>query len=198
MTAPRILIAGVGNIFLGDDAFGVEVVQRLANRSLPDSVRVVDFGIRGIDLAFALQDGYEAIVLVDAAPLGDPPGTLYTLEPEPDDDTDAPDPAELMVDPHNLDPAKVLRLATAMAGRTPRVLLIGCEPSIPDSEHDFQMQLSEPVRAAVDNAIPLVESVVASLLEEIGSPTPASQQPGMHAPGSGASGGAEPDAPDTH
>src|ERR1700758_4827464 len=83
---PRILVAGVGNIFLGDDAFGVEVVQRLARRALPDGVRVVDFGIRGLDLVYALLDGYETVVLVDAAPRGGSPGTLYVLEPEPEAD----------------------------------------------------------------------------------------------------------------
>src|SRR6266853_193590 len=79
---PRVLIAGVGNIFLGDDAFGVEVAQRLARRPLPEGVRVVDFGIRGLDLAYALLDRYEAVVLVDAAPRGGAPGTIYVLEPE--------------------------------------------------------------------------------------------------------------------
>ena len=82
MTRPaRILIAGIGNIFLGDDAFGVEVARRLVRRRLPDGVRVVDFGIRGLDLTYALLDGYEAVILVDAAPRGGPPGTLYVLEP---------------------------------------------------------------------------------------------------------------------
>src|SRR5947209_3209759 len=78
--------AGVGNIFLGDDAFGVEVAQRLARRPLPAGVRVVDFGIRGLDLTYALLDPYDAVVLVDAAPRGNAPGTLYVLEPEPQPD----------------------------------------------------------------------------------------------------------------
>ena len=82
MDRPRVLVAGVGNIFLGDDAFGVEVVQRLARRPLPAEVRVVDFGIRGLDLTYALLDGYETVILVDAAPRGGPPGTLYVLEPD--------------------------------------------------------------------------------------------------------------------
>src|SRR5947209_6163179 len=80
MTQPRLLVAGVGNIFLGDDAFGVEVVQRLLRRPQPDGVRVVDFGIRGLDLSYALLDGYEAVILVDAAPRGAPAGTLHVLE----------------------------------------------------------------------------------------------------------------------
>ncbi len=80
----RILIAGIGNIFLGDDAFGVEVVRRLSRsaRKLPDEVRIVDFGIRGFDLAYALMEGYEVAILVDATPRGGVPGTLYTIEPD--------------------------------------------------------------------------------------------------------------------
>ena len=111
MSRPRVLVAGVGNIFLGDDAFGVEVVQRLARRPLPDGVRVVDFGIRGFDLTYALLDGYEAVILVDAAPRGGRPGTLYVIEPELDDGGEPP-ATGLMIDPHNLDPARVLRLAS--------------------------------------------------------------------------------------
>ena len=94
MTQPHILIACVGNIFLGDDAFGVEVAQRLMRGGLPDSVRVVDFGIRGLDLTYALLDGYETVILVDATPRGGPPGTLYVLELSLDgsDDTAGPGP----------------------------------------------------------------------------------------------------------
>src|SRR4051794_34789691 len=83
MSRPRILIACVGNIFLGDDAFGVEVARRLSGRPLPEGVRVVDLGIRGLDLAYALLDAYEAVILVDAAPRGNPPGTLVTLDVDP-------------------------------------------------------------------------------------------------------------------
>src|SRR5438270_10803156 len=82
MTRPRVLVAGIGNIFLGDDAFGVEVAQRLAQRPLPAGVRVVDFGIRGLDLTYALLDGQDAVILVDATLRGGPPGTLYVIEPE--------------------------------------------------------------------------------------------------------------------
>ncbi|MGH7848434.1 MAG: hydrogenase maturation protease, partial [Candidatus Binatia bacterium] len=77
MTPAKILVAGIGNIFLGDDGFGVEVARELAKRKLPESVRVVDFGIRGFDLAYALLDGYDLTILVDAAPRGGLPGTLY-------------------------------------------------------------------------------------------------------------------------
>src|SRR5262245_6478454 len=108
MNGRGTLIAGIGNIFLGDDAFGVEVAQRLAGHVLPDSVYVVDFGIRGLDLAYALLDGYDAAILVDAMPRGGAPGTLYVVEPE------CNGPSEAMIEAHALDPAKVLRLAATM------------------------------------------------------------------------------------
>src|ERR1700719_105979 len=108
MCTTRLLIAGVGNIFLGDDAFGVEGAQRLARRPLPEGVRVVDFGIRGLDLAYALLDGYEAVVLVDAAPRGGRPGTLYVLEPEPGPALPPGEGAPL-IEAHNMNPARVLR-----------------------------------------------------------------------------------------
>src|SRR5271165_3610783 len=110
MRPGRILIGGIGNIFFGDDAFGVEVARRLSGRPLPEGVRVVDFGIRGLDLAYALLDPYDAVILVDAVPRGGQPGTLYVLEPELDA-VDAPPP---MVEPHALDPWKVLHLAQSL------------------------------------------------------------------------------------
>ena|SRR5665213_2941492 len=114
MNQPRILIAGVGNIFLGDDAFGVEVVQRLARRPPPDGVCVVDFGIRGLDLAYALCDGYETVVLVDATPRGGLPGALYVIEPDVGETSGE---AGVLIEGHNMEPVKVLRLAATM-GRT--------------------------------------------------------------------------------
>ena len=163
MKGARILVAGVGNIFLGDDAFGVEVAQRLARRRLPDGVRVVDFGIRGLDLVYALLDDYEAVILVDAAPRGGPPGTLYVLEPDPGEP--AADPgADPLIETHNMDPAKVLRLAAAMGGRVKRLLVVGCEPEPPAEADDMRMGMSGPVRAAVDEAVVLIESLVAKLL----------------------------------
>ena len=166
MTPPRVLVAGIGNIFLGDDAFGSEVAQRLARRPLPDGVRVVDFGIRGFDLTYALLDGYEAVILVDAAPRGGRPGTLYVIEPELDD-AGKPPAAELMIDPHNLDPVRVLRLAAALGSTIRRVLLVGCEPSPPGDEDDMRSGMSDPVAAAVDEAGRLVESLAAKLLDEV-------------------------------
>lgn len=140
---PRILVAGIGNIFMGDDAFGVEVARRLTQRALPAEVRVSDFGIRGFDLAYALQDGYETTILVDAYPRGEEPGTLFVVEP---DLTEIAASAEggADVDAHSLDPLKILRLAASMGWPMKRVLLVGCEPATlgPD---EGTMELSEPV-----------------------------------------------------
>jgi hydrogenase maturation protease len=159
MTA-RILVAGIGNIFLGDDAFGVEVVRHLVERPLPEGVRVVDFGIRGFDLACALLDGCEGAVLVDALQRGQPPGTLCVLEP---------DLAELEAQPaavemHGLHPAQVLRLVLAMGGRLGRVRVIGCEPETFGSEEEPAMGLSPAVQAAVGPAADMVEELVREML----------------------------------
>jgi hydrogenase maturation protease len=159
MSTPRILIAGVGNIFLGDDAFGVEVVRRLLPRPWPEGVRVVDFGIRGLDLTYALLDGHDAVILVDALPRGGPPGTLYVLEPEAGGAG-----GDLSPEAHALDPAKVLRLVEAMGGQVKRLLVVGCEPGTPADVEEMCQGLSAPVAAAVDEAVALVESLVAKLL----------------------------------
>jgi hydrogenase maturation protease len=156
----NVLVAGIGNIFLGDDAFGVEVVRRLATRELPEGVQVADFGIRGFDLAHALMDADSTAVLVDATPRGGEPGTLYLIEAS----VDAGAPA---IEPHGMDPASVLRLVHALGGRLPRVLLVGCEPSTLGFDEDFgQMGLSPPVEAAVDEAVRMIESLVADLQAE--------------------------------
>lgn len=168
MNRPRILIAGIGNIFLGDDAFGVEVAQRLLRHTLPDEVRVVDFGIRGLDLTYALLDGYETVILVDAVPRGDTPGTLYVLEPTRGEASDSA-PASIAM--HGMDPVQVLRLAETMGAKVERLLLVGCEPMPVADYEDMQPGLSDPVRAAVEEAVPLLESLIARLLrgETIGS-----------------------------
>jgi hydrogenase maturation protease len=164
MTQPRILVAGVGNIFLGDDAFGVEVVQRLAGRSWPECVRVVDFGIRGLDLVYALLEGYEAVILVDAVPCGGPPGTLYLIEPEATDAGEA-GAAGTLVEAHDLSPVKVLRLVRELGGQIGRLLVVGCEPSPLDSE-DMAMGVSPAVRDSVDDAVRLVESLIQRALDD--------------------------------
>ena len=160
---PRILVAGIGNIFLGDDAFGVEVAQRLMSRALPEGVRVLDFGIRGFDLASALLEGYEAAVLVDATPRGGAPGTLYVIEPNL---PDAPADETAPLDGHRLEPERVLRLAHALGGSLPRILLVGCEP-VPLPEEEMTMEMSGPVRAAVEEAARLVVEEVVPLLNAL-------------------------------
>ena len=160
--APRILIAGIGNIFLGDDAFGVEVVRRVAGRELPRNVRVADFGIRGYDLAYALLDQYDTTILVDACPRGGPAGTLYVIEPDLFN-LGGPEEQQGAVEAHSMNPLNVLRLATSMGGPLKRVLLVGCEPDTLGPE-EGQMGLSGAVEAVLDDAVKLVESLVAKIL----------------------------------
>jgi hydrogenase maturation protease len=164
---PQILIACLGNIFLGDDAFGVEVARRLAERPLPAGVRLVDFGIRGIDLTFALlDDANDLVILVDAVPRGEPPGTLYVIEPEWPEAA-APDPSmSRPLEAHTLDPARVLQVAAALGGRPRRLLLVGCEPTPLDPDSDPPQELSAPVRGSLADAVALVESIVAEVRSE--------------------------------
>jgi hydrogenase maturation protease len=165
MTKPRILIAGIGNIFLGDDAFGSEVARRLQQLQLPEEVRVVDFGIRGFDLAYALLDGYGVTILVDATPRGGSPGTLYTIEPDLND-LDELDAQGMMVETHGMNPMKVLAMVKSMGGKFERILLVGCEPEPLESEEEGRMGLSEPVQAAVAEAVELIGTLVARILDE--------------------------------
>jgi hydrogenase maturation protease len=155
---PSILIAGIGNIFLGDDAFGVEVVQRFGNRRLPDRVKAVDFGIRGFDLAYALLDGSDVTILVDACPRGGTPGNVYVIEPDLKA-LDSPNAEQSSVDAHNMNPMNVIRMAKSMGGELKRILLVGCEPATLGPE-EGQMGLSEPVTAAVEEAVKVIESLV--------------------------------------
>jgi hydrogenase maturation protease len=147
-----ILIAGIGNIFLGDDAFGVEVALALQRRQLPDVVTVKDFGIRGFDLAYTLLDPWDAVILIDAMPRGEAPGTLYTIEP----DLAEIDKATASMDPHSMDPVRVLTLAASFGAITTRVLVVGCEPQDFGDELDGRMGLSNRVQAAVEEACNMV------------------------------------------
>jgi hydrogenase maturation protease len=159
---PRILVAGIGNIFLGDDGFGVEVAQTLAKSNFPSTVRVADFGIRGFDLAYALQDGYEATILVDAFPRGQHPGTVSVIEPDLENPASG-SAEEGFVQPHAMNPMNVLRMAAAMHGPLKRVLLVGCEPATFGGE-EGKMGLSAPVEAAVQEAARVVTSLVERIL----------------------------------
>jgi hydrogenase maturation protease len=167
----RVLVAGIGNVFLGDDGWGVALAGRLTARALPHGVEVVDFGIRGMDLAYAMQDGYAAVIFLDATPRGEPPGTLYVIEPELED-------LEMGIDAHGMDPVKVLALARALGAESlPRTLIVGCEPQTRMSAEDEQIvaELTEPVRASLDGAVALVEDLLADLTkrpeERKGSPS---------------------------
>ncbi len=159
MMSGSVLIAGIGNIFQGDDAFGVAVAQRLAACPCPEGVRVMEVGIRSIDLGFALLDEYDLTILVDATARGGAPGTLYTIEIEPGDIPDICDEASL-VNSHALDPVKVLALAKSMGARFQRVLLVGCEPLIVDRDDTGEIGLSEVVQAAVDPAVQIIKGLV--------------------------------------
>jgi hydrogenase maturation protease len=161
-----VLIAGIGNVFLADDGFGVEVARLLAQRELPAGVKVADFGIRGMDLAYELQEDYDAAILVDAVPRGGDPGTLYLIEPDPAQ-------AEGMLDAHSMDPVRVLGLAKVLGSLPPRVLVVGCEPGVQMEQDDEELRvaLSPPVKAATLEAVALVESVLAELLEAEDKPT---------------------------
>lgn len=160
--APRILVAGIGNVFLGDDGFGVALADRLSRRELPIGVEVVDFGIRGMDLAFAMQEGYDAVVLLDATPRGERPGTLYVIEVDSEEHTEA------TLDTHGMDPAKVIGLVRALGGAPPRTFVVGCEPQTRMSaeEADLVAQLSEPVRAGLGQAVALVELLLGKLASD--------------------------------
>ncbi|KIZ16708.1 hydrogenase maturation protease [Streptomyces natalensis] len=157
---PRTLIAGVGNIFLGDDGFGIEAVRRLSAHPLPEHVEIVDAGIRGVHLAYQMLDGYHTVLLVDATARGGAPGTVYLLDAtDPAPAPAAPHPAAM--DAHHMTPDSVLALLdTLSAGtgssRPQRVLVVGCEPA----DVEERMGLSEPVAAAVDEAVELVLRLV--------------------------------------
>ncbi len=148
------LVACVGNIFLGDDGFGVEVARRLAGRELPAGVRAADFGIRGVHLAYELAEkSYETVILVDATPRGGEPGTVYLIEPDLDRLGEA---ASGQADAHGMDPQTVFALLKTLGGRPGRVLIVGCEPASTEEE----MGLSEPVSAAVEEAVRMIFEIL--------------------------------------
>jgi hydrogenase maturation protease len=166
MNAPRILVGGIGNIFRGDDGFGVEVAQQLARRAWPEGVQVRDFGIRGFDLAYAMLEDYDATILVDALSRGAEPGTLFVLEADL-----GPDPQaggmQAGIETHSLDPVRVLNMVRLYGGRPRRVLVVGCEPATFGPEAEGQMGLSEAVQAAIPQAVDLVAELIDRLAAEI-------------------------------
>ena len=159
MTASaRVLVAGIGNIFLGDDGFGVEVAARMRGRALPEGARVEDFGIRGVHLAYELLDGYDAVVLVDAVPMGEEPGTIALIEPELSEPERGDDVAPTM-EAHSMSPAVVLDMLAGLGGRVGRVLIVGCQPA----SLEEGIGLSEPVAVAVDRAVEAVDELLVEL-----------------------------------
>ena len=157
----RVLVAGVGNIFLGDDGFGVEVAKRLATAGLPSWVQVADYGISGMHLAYDLADSYETAILVDTAQRGEEPGTLTVIEA----DRPGPPAEGRLFDAHGMQPDVVLGVLDMLGARSARVLVVGCEPA----SLDYGMELSEPVAKAVDAAVQIVMDLIAESADKTAS-----------------------------
>ncbi len=158
-----VLVAGIGNIFQSDDGFGVEVAHRLRMHALPAGVRVEDYGIRGVHLAYELLNGFDALILLDALPMGEPPGTLAILEP----DLDAPmvdDGTSPVMDAHTMSPHVVLATLARLGGRVEPTYVLGCEPATLEEG----MALSPPVAEAVDGAVEMCMDLLEQLLEPAG------------------------------
>jgi hydrogenase maturation protease len=153
----HILIAGMGNIFLGDDGFGCEVVSTLASAALPSGVKVIDYGIRGLDLTYALLEPYDLVILVDAIMRGEAPGTLYLLEPAGEAASD------VSIDPHSMDPLRLLAVARSLGEVKARIIIVGCEPEDFGDDLEGRMGLSLKVNFSVAEGVRMVLDVVASL-----------------------------------
>jgi hydrogenase maturation protease len=149
-----ILVACIGNIFMGDDGFGTEVARQLAGRTLPPNVILKDFGIRGLDLTYALLEPYELVILVDAYARGGEPGSVYVIEPDPGEGA-----APAQLETHGMNPVAVLRMVKSMGGCPNRILLVGCEPLDLGSDEEGKLGLSEPVEAAISEAVKMVEQL---------------------------------------
>jgi hydrogenase maturation protease len=165
VSEPTVLIACIGNIFLGDDGFGCEVARAMAGRELPPNVRLVDFGIRGFDLAYALEDGHDVTIFVDATPRGGEPGTVYLIEPDLSELDDLPQEAA-MIEPHGMNPMKVLALAKSMGAEFKKIYLVGCEPFYTGEEDEGYMGLSSMVQPAVNDAVRMIENLLAQIGRE--------------------------------
>jgi hydrogenase maturation protease len=152
----RILVAGCGNVFLADDAFGVEVATRLLQTDLPEGVVVRDTGIRGVHLVYELLDGWDTVIIVDTSPRGEVPGTVSLIEPDPDAE---PGDASLL-DAHSMNPDAVLAMVRILGGEIGRILVVACEPA----EITERMGLSPVVTAAVDEAVTMVRELIGAVV----------------------------------
>jgi len=166
-SAGCILIAGVGNVLYGDDAFGSEVARRLAEHSLPDNVRAIDFGIRGFDLAAALLDPHDVVIIVDCLSQSEQPGALRVFDSRHDLTIQSPSPG-FRPEWHSIDPATALNLAHSLGGNFGRVILVGCEPSPSVGPAGLQIGMTEPVQAAVNGAVQLILVLVTQLNQRAG------------------------------
>jgi hydrogenase maturation protease len=158
----RTLVAGVGNVFLRDDAFGVEVVRLLAGRPPQPGVTIKDFGIRGVHLVYELLDGYDLFVLIDAAPRGEAPGTVTVLE------VVLPSPEELpqpVIDAHSLTPDAIFGLLASLGGHPGRNIVVACEPA----DVSAGMGLTEAVQAALPHAVRALEDILAEVADPAAS-----------------------------
>lgn len=159
----NVLVAGIGNIFFGDDGFGCEVAAQLMRRPLPEGVRVIDFGIRSYDLAYAMMDGPDVTIFIDATSRGQPPGTIYLIEP---DQKFLDNVSDEVANAHSMNPVRVLQLIRSLGGQPGRLYLVGCEPAVLEPE-DGAMGLSQPVQAAIPKALEMVDSLLRDLLAEM-------------------------------
>jgi hydrogenase maturation protease len=158
--SPRVLVAGIGNMFLGDDGFGPEVVRLMSARRVPEHTRIVDYGIRGLHLAYELLDGYDALVLVDALPAGDDPGTIRVLEVGQEHLEKADG-----LDAHSMNPTAVLATLVTLGGDLPRTYVVGCTPMSTEES----IGLSEPVAAALKPAVATITSLLNNELTPAGA-----------------------------
>ncbi|HEX3797131.1 MAG TPA: hydrogenase maturation protease [Verrucomicrobiae bacterium] len=159
-TRMKILVAGIGNIFYGDDAFGCEVARELKRVKLPENVTVTDFGIRSYDLAYALTNDFDAIILVDATTRGQAPGTVYLIEPDMNHLNELD---RTSVDAHSMDPVAVIQMAQSLGGGVRgKLFLVGCEPAMVENE-DGALELSEKVKAAIPGAMAMIGELIREL-----------------------------------
>ncbi len=158
MHTKQILVAGIGNAWMKDDAFGGKVAERLLSGALPDGVTALDFGTGGLDLAYEVMRGYDALVLVDVSRQGGAPGTLYVMEPDPAE-IEAIDDGQV-INPHGMDPQTVLRFVKTVGGWPGKVVVVACEPA--DVE-EMGMELSPEVAGAIEGAVSLVLEQIAEL-----------------------------------